>query len=222
MRSITGLQILVFNALMAFAVACGLIVGYGLFRALPPNDFRGVLVVVAGIVGLYAGAIVAYRGWLALRPLPTGDIPPGSAAETTYHVYLLFFLVLFYPITRSGVMPVPLLRLFYQALGGRFGINSYTSGIVFDPIFVTIGDNSILGQGSVIVPHAIEGLHLSHERVRIGSNVTIGVNAVVLQGCVIEDDAKIGIGAVVAKNTHIGRGEIWLGVPARRYVPGDR
>lgn len=222
MRSITGLQILVFNMLMAFAAACAVGAGYGVSRVLPPGDLRGVIIVAVGVLGLYAGAIFAYRGWLALRPLPTGDIPVGSPAETTYHVYLLFFLVLFYPITRSGVMPVPLLRLFYQALGGRFGVNSYTSGIIFDPIFVTIGDNSILGQGSVIVPHAIEGLHLSHEPVRIGNNVTIGVNAVVLQGCVIEDEAKIGIGAVVAKNTHIGRGEIWLGVPARRYVPAER
>jgi len=222
MRSITGLQILIFNALMAFALGCGLSAGYLTLRILSPGEFRAILAVLVGIAGLYVGAILAYRAWLALRPLPTGAIPPGSAAETTYHVYLLFFLILFYPITRSGVMPVPLLRLFYLALGARFGNNSYTSGILFDPIFVTVGHNSILGQGSVIVPHAIEGLHLSHERIAIGNNVTIGVNAVVLQGCVIEDEAKIGIGAVVAKNTHIGPGEVWLGVPAKRYVAGER
>lgn len=219
MRSISGVQILIFNLLMAFSVLCGAAAGYVAFELMPGGEFRSLIVVFVGIVFVYVGAILAYRLWLCIRPLPTGEIPPHSPAETTYHVYLLFFLILFYPITRSGVMPVPLLRLFYQALGGRFGANSYTSGIIFDPIFVSVGANSILGQGSVIVPHAIEGLHLSHERITIGNNVTIGVNAVVLQGCVIEDEATVGIGAVVAKNTHIRRGEIWLGVPAKRYTP---
>ncbi len=68
----------------------------------------------------------------------------------------------------------------------------------------------------MVIPHAIEGEHLSHESVRIGNQVTIGANAVVLQGCVIEDGAVVAIGAVVAKGTHIGRNEVWGGIPAKR------
>lgn len=220
MRSITGMQILIFNLLMAFALVTGGMAGYLACELFPASEFRALLVVTVVVIVIYLAAILAYRFWFKFRPLPTGEIAQNSAEETSYHVYLMFFLVLFYPITRSGVMPVPLLRQFYRALGATLGANSFTSGIIFDPMFVTVGANSILGQGSVIVPHAIEGLHLSHERITIGNNVTIGVNAVVLQGCVIEDNAKIGIGAVVAKNTHIKRGEVWLGVPAKRYTPG--
>jgi len=44
-----------------------------------------------------------------------------------------FFLLVFYPIMRFGLMPVPLIRLFYQALGCHMGTNSYTAGIIYDP-----------------------------------------------------------------------------------------
>ncbi len=221
MRSITGRQIFIFNLLMAACLLVGLSGARLSFAALPANEFRAMTVVLTALLLVYSAAILAYRLWLVFRPLPSGEIEENSASETTYHIHLLFFLMLFFPITRSGFLPVPLLRVFYQALGARFGVNSYTSGIIYDPMFVTIGAHSVLGQGSLIVPHAVEGKRLSHARITIGNNVTIGGNAVVLQGCVIEDDAQIGIGAVVAKNTHIKRGEIWLGIPAKRYLPSS-
>ena len=133
-----------------------------------------------------------------------------------YQVYLLFFLLLFYPLMRSGAMPVPIMRPVYQALGARLGKNTYSSGIILDPPFVEIGDNSLVGQYAVIVPHVLENERLSHHPVRIGSNVTIGTHAVVLAGVKIGDNALVATGAVVRKGTVIGPDEVWGGVPARR------
>ena len=61
----------------------------------------------------------------------------------------------------------------------------------------------------------IEGQRLAHYKIRIGNNVTIGASAIVLAGAQIGDDATVAIGAVVAKHSVIGPGEVWGGVPAR-------
>ena len=104
----------------------------------------------------------------------------------------------------------------YLALGARMGRNSYTAGIICDPIFVDVGDNTILGQDSILVPHQLEGDRLGHRRIRIGSNVTVGVKAVVLSGVTIGDGAIVATGAAVRKGTEIAAGEVWGGVPAKR------
>jgi acetyltransferase-like isoleucine patch superfamily enzyme len=152
---------------------------------------------------------------LVAIPLLEGEIPAGSQQEFVYHVHLLFFLILFYPITRSCFVPVPLMRVVLQALGARLGQNSYSSGIVFDPIFVEVGDNSLIGQSALLIPHVIEGHRLAHYRIRIGNNCTIGAGSAVLAGVSIGDGATVSIGAVVKKGTVIGPNEIWGGVPAR-------
>nr|WP_221320165.1 DapH/DapD/GlmU-related protein [Chitinivorax tropicus] len=205
--------------MLTIAVVAGIATAYGLAWWAGLTDFKGVAVVVGAVVFTYLFAIIEHRLFLWVRPLPVGEIGVGSPEEATYHIYLLFYLVLFYSLTRSAVVPVPIMRLIYQLLGARLGDNSYSSGVIFDPCFVTVGSNCILGQGSLIIPHAIEGISLSHQPVRMGDNVTIGANAVILQGCVIEDGATVGIGAVVAKNSHIKKGEIWLGIPAKPYQP---
>ena len=49
---------------------------------------------------------------------------PGSREEFGYPIHLLFFLILFQPLTRSLLVPVPLMRSIYIALGARMGFNS--------------------------------------------------------------------------------------------------
>lgn len=148
-------------------------------------------------------------------PLPVGEIAEGSRGEFVYHVYLLFFLILFYPVIRSGFVPVPVMRLFYQALGARLGANTYSSGLLLDPPFIQLGSNCIVGQYAMLVPHVIEGRKLAHYPIVAGDNVTIGAGATVLSGVTIGNDAIVSTGAVVTKGTVIGDGEIWGGVPAR-------
>ncbi len=194
----------------------GLATAWLVLGRLALGDFRGIVLSVAAVVSIYLYAILTYRIFLRLFPLELGEIAEASPQEFIYHIHLLFFLLLFYPLTRSGVVPVPLMRLVYLGLGARLGKNTYSSGIIFDPLFVVIGDNTIVGQSAVLVPHAIEGRHLSHAPIRIGSNVTIGVNAVLLGGVVVGDGAIVATGAVVSKGTQIGPGEIWAGMPARR------
>ena len=220
MRKIQLSQIVVFLMLLSVAVAASILTTGALFARLPLGDFRGIVLLGIGIMLVYLYALVLYRLFLRFFPLRPGEIPEASRQESIYHVYLLFFLILFYPIMRSGLMPVPVMRLVYQALGARLGANTYSSGIILDPIFVSIGSNSIVGQYALIVPHVIEGSKLAHYPVRIGDNVTIGAHSCVLAGVTIGDTAIVATGAIVPKGTEIGPGEIWGGVPAKLLERG--
>lgn len=216
MRKISGLQILVFVALFCTALVLAVAVNWALLGRLPLGDFRGVALTAGAVFLLYVFAILIYRIYIALFPLRAGEIADGSGQEFVYHVYILFYLLLFYPILRSGFMPTPLMRAFYLALGTRLGKNTYSQGIIHDPPFIEVGDNSVVGQYAILVPHVIEGHKLAHYPIRIGNGVTIGAHASVLSDVVIGDNAIVATGAVVPKGTRIGVGEIWGGVPARK------
>jgi acetyltransferase-like isoleucine patch superfamily enzyme len=205
----------VFLIFFVGAMAAAVATSYALGKLVSFGDFRGVVLTAAGIVSLYVYALLTYRIFLWAFPLLPGEIPDGAAQEFVYHVYLLFFLILFYPIMRSGAMPVTLMRLVYLSLGAKLGANTYSSGIILDPVFVSVGANTIVGQYALIVPHVIEGSRLAHYPIRIGNNVTIGAGAIVLSGVTIGDDAIVSTGAVVTKGTEIGAREIWGGVPAK-------
>ncbi|MBL0059684.1 MAG: acyltransferase [Elusimicrobia bacterium] len=160
-----------------------------------------------------------HRALMGFFPLREGDVPPGSRQEFIYHVfYLPFLFCLFYPLAFSGMIPIPLTRLFFSLFGARLGRNTYPgAGMIFDPRFVTVGDHVIMGYQSSLIPHAIEGANrVSHSPIRIGDNAVIGVNAVILGGVTVGEGAVIAAGAVVPKSTVIPPREIWGGLPARR------
>jgi acetyltransferase-like isoleucine patch superfamily enzyme len=164
---------------------------------------------------VYLYAIAVYRVFLRYFPLREGEIAEHSREEFAYQVYLLFYLLLFYPLTRNHLLPTPLMRLLYQALGARLGDNSYSAGVIMDPPLTELGANSLIGHDAVLFSHALEGHHLSHARIRIGDNVTVGAKAIVMSGVTIGDGAMVAAGAVVAKGTRIAPGEVWGGNPAR-------
>lgn len=221
MRKIGVREILLFLTLLLLILGLAILTGALLFSWLPPSDFRGIIVVATGIVFTYIYALIIYRIFLFFMPLQEGEIGQNSREEFGYHVYLLFYLILFYPLMRGGIIPVPLMRLIYLALGARLGVNTYSSGIILDPPLIEIGANSIVGQYALLVPHVIEGGRLAHYPIRIGNNVTIGAHAVVLSGVSIGDNAIVATGAIISKNSQIGTNEVWGGVPARRLRVGQ-
>lgn len=217
MRKITIVQMSVFFSLLGLILLLGFSTALLLFGSIPLGDFKGIFLTIAMIITTYCFAFIFYRLiFLKFMPLRAGEIKEESHDEFVYHLYLMFFLILFYPIMRSGVFPVPLMRLIYLALGAKLGENTYSSGIIFDPIFVQVGGNSIIGQSALLIPHIIEGGTLAHYPIVIGNNVTIGAHSVVMSNVIIDDDATVSVGAVVTKNSHIGKGEVWGGVPAKR------
>jgi acetyltransferase-like isoleucine patch superfamily enzyme len=84
------------------------------------------------------------------------------------------------------------------------------NGIIF-------GSNVFIGPGVKIISanHSLHDLnhHLKAEPIRIGSNVWIGANAVILPGVKIGDGAVIGAGAIVTKD--VEEQHTVVGNPAR-------
>jgi carbonic anhydrase/acetyltransferase-like protein (isoleucine patch superfamily) len=82
---------------------------------------------------------------------------------------------------------------------------------------IRIGDETSIQDNSV--------LHVDHRvyPCLVGNRVTVG-HSVVLHGCVVEDDALIGIGAIVLNGAKIGPGAIVAAgslVPEGMDVPAD-
>ena len=216
MRKITPGQIATFFSLFTLSILLGILTTWLLLGSIPLGDFRGVTLVAAAVVFIYLYAFLVYRLFLYFMPLGEGEIPEGSREEFAAQVNILFYLMLFNTLIRTHFLPVPLLRLVYQALGTRMGENSYSAGAILDPPLTSVGSNSIIGHDAALFSHAIEGRHFALDPIRIGDNVTIGAKAVIMSGVSIGDGAIVSVGAVVTKGTRIEPGEIWGGVPAKR------
>jgi len=67
----------------------------------------------------------------------------------------------------------------------------------------TIGNHVSIGHNAIV--HGC----------RIHDHVLIGMGAIVMDDCIVEPYSIIAAGAVVPKNTHIKRGSIYAGVPAK-------
>ena len=220
MRKIKAAPIIVFTLLLSLSIVLAVVTTSSLLSFIPLGDLRGISLVAGAVFLLYVYGIIFYRLFLRVMPLKEGYIEEGSREEFGYHVYLLFYLIMFFPLTRSKFIPVPLMRLVYLALGARLGPNTYSSGTIMDPPLTFVGANTIIGQDAVLFSHVNEGGHLSLAGIRIGDNVTIGANSVVMSGVTIGDGAIIAANAVVLKDTQIESGEVWGGVPARRLRAG--
>lgn len=216
MRKITAAPVFTFVLLLSLILALASVINYLLLGWLPLGDFRGVFMALGWVLLVYLCGIAVYRVFLHYYPIREGEIAEHSREEFSYHVYLLFYLLLFYPLTRNHLLPTPLMRLLYQALGARLGDNSYSAGVIMDPPLTELGANTLIGHDAVLFSHALEGHHLSHARIRIGDHVTVGAKAIVMSGVTIGDGAMVAAGAVVGKGTQIAPGEIWGGNPARR------
>jgi carbonic anhydrase/acetyltransferase-like protein (isoleucine patch superfamily) len=72
---------------------------------------------------------------------------------------------------------------------------------------MTIGDGVTIGHGAIV--HGCT----------VGSNVLIGMGAIVMSGAVLGDDVIIGAGSLVTGGTVIPPGHMAFGVPARVRRP---
>lgn len=216
MRPINALQVATFALMLAAILALAFGTTWAVAAWIPAGDLRGIVLVLLAVVLVYLYAFAVYRLFLRVCPLQEGELVPGGRAEFAAQVNILFYLLLFNTLIRSHVLPIPLLRLVYLALGAKLGRNTYSAGAILDPPLTEIGADSIVGHDAVIFSHAIEGERFSLRHVRMGSRVTIGAHAVVMSGVEIGEGAIVSAGSVVPKGTRIGAGEIWGGVPARR------
>lgn len=215
MRRIKVHSILVFTVLVMIAAIIAILSSYPLYILFDSQSMK-LMFVLLGFFFFYLYAVICYRVFLKVFDLKEGYIKPDSRQEFIYHVYLLFYLILFYQLIRPKIIPVPVLRIVYLLLGAKLGKNTFCSGTILDPIFTSAGDNTIIGEDSCLFAHAVEGHHLSHKKILLGNNVTIGAKSILMSGVIVGNNSIVAAGSVVLKNTNIGEHEIWGGNPAKR------
>lgn len=116
---------------------------------------------------------------------------------------------------------------YYRKLGVHIGRNcEIYEGVSFgsEPYLVSIGNHVRITKGVQFITHdgGVWVLREKYNRedidifgsIRIGNNVHLGINSVIMPGVTIGNDCVIACGAVVTKN--IPDGEIWGGIPAKK------
>tara|TARA_R110002096_G_scaffold98575_1_gene219174 strand:- start:2065 stop:2601 length:537 start_codon:yes stop_codon:yes gene_type:complete len=112
---------------------------------------------------------------------------------------------------------------FLRHIGVKVGENCriYTRGFGKEPWLVTIGNKVTITSGCKFITHdgstwLIEdekGRRYLYKQIKVGNNVFIGVNSIILPGVNIEDNVVIAAGSVVTKS--IPSGKIVGGNPAK-------
>ena len=146
--------------------------------------------------------------------LKEGEYPiPSFGAFKWAFVNSLFLVV---SVTfMDFILLTPFCNLLYRLMGVKMGKNvQINSKNVADISLLEIGDRSVIGGNATVICHSFERGRLKLKKVKIGKDVVIGLNSVILPGVEIGDRAMIAAGAVLLKDTKVGHGELFYGVPA--------
>lgn len=74
----------------------------------------------------------------------------------------------------------------------------------FEKYATTIGNNVSIGHNAIV--HGCT----------IGDNVLIGMGSIVMDGCIVESNSIIAAGAVLTQHTRVESGSIYAGIPAKK------
>ena len=179
--------------------------------------FFGSTLYITIFILIAEAAILAFISRKMLPPVKEGKFSIKSKEFRNYSlnfsVHAIFYCSLFFYFFKF----FGFYRLYYRIMGvkGKKYLISVWSDIM-DPYLVEIGENSSLGAYSLLVSHIITGDKIFIKKIKIGKNVTIGLNSTILPGVEIGDNSVIGAGSLVLPNTKIGKNEFWAGVPAKK------
>jgi serine acetyltransferase len=176
-------------------------------------------VIVDLLVGLWVYGLLSaglVRVLLRFRPVAPGTY---EMHDPTFSYWML--LTVLYRLGKSALYPVT--PFFVQPLvealfGARVGRNVALGGSIDDPYQVTLGDDVIVGDSSLLSGNYISGGKLVCGTVTIGPGATIGAHCVILPNTEVEAGAVLAGGSFVMPGTRIPAGESWRGNPARKLM----
>lgn len=111
----------------------------------------------------------------------------------------------------------PLWTFYMRLNGARIGRGAFVNSLaVTDHNLLEIGDKTIVGSDVHMSGHTVEHGVVKTAAVRIGQNVTIGVESVIAIGVEIGDGAQVGALSFVPKFSRLEGGHTYVGIPVRR------
>lgn len=110
----------------------------------------------------------------------------------------------------------PWLNVYLRWMGARIGAGcQINTRNLADMPLLEIGEGVMIGGDAVVICHSVEDGKLKLRRTRIGDRATIGLEAVILGGVTIEEDATLASRAFVLSGSRVPKGAVWAGSPAR-------
>lgn len=118
-----------------------------------------------------------------------------------------------------------------RSLGAKIGDNCVVRASMLgtEPWLVTIGDHVLLADGVRVLTHDGAGWCLGYKEkhgyydiwgsVKIGNNVYVGINSIIMPNVEIVDNVIIGAGSIVTKS--ILEDGVYVGIPAKRIKSFD-
>ncbi len=141
--------------------------------------------------------------WLLCLNLKEGEHPLDSPEALKWFVSNALQLLV-WTLFGNFLLLTPFASLYYRLMGAKLGLNvQINSAYCADLQLLEIGDNSVIGGHATVIAHSVERQGLILKKVRIGRNVVVGLNSVVLPGVEIGEGAVIAAGAIVPKYTQI-------------------
>jgi hypothetical protein len=118
----------------------------------------------------------------------------------------------------NGLLPPPLRKLFYAALGANMGKGIISiGGRLVDPHLVTIEESAMIGDDTLLTPHAYARTTtdiLILGKIEIKKNAIVGAKSMILPGVTVGENSMVTAMSLVAMNTKIPANQIWGGNPA--------
>lgn len=114
----------------------------------------------------------------------------------------------------------PFKPLVWRMLGVRVGAKLFDDGCsISEKTLATLGDYCTLNAGSALQSHSLEDGIFKSDHIAIGNRCTIGVNAFVHYGVMMEDAATLDADSFLMKGEAPAEASHWRGNPARTIAP---
>ena len=118
-------------------------------------------------------------------------------------------------VFRGSPLWTAYLRMNGARIGRRVFINTLS---IADHNLLELGDDVVIGADVHISGHTVEGGMVKTGRVRVGSNVTIGLGSAIDIDVEIGDGCQIGAFTLVPKHARLEPNSVYVGIPARKLT----
>ncbi len=154
---------------------------------------------------------------IAIKWIVLGRIQPGH-----YPLWGSFYLRWWFVQATLRALPLkyfartPLLPFIYRLFGARIGKNVFLGThrlAAFD--LISIGDGTSIDDDASLTGFTVEGNELIIAPVRIGRECFVGLRAVVSEGAIMDDGARLEDLSLLDRGARIPHAETWGGSPAK-------
>ncbi|TET56082.1 MAG: hypothetical protein E3J52_12415 [Promethearchaeota archaeon] len=149
---------------------------------------------------------------------PKEGIFQRSSKDKDFLFYLLRRNLKSFVLRIFNYFPLPWAKILALKL---FNIKiPYKTGVLdsfIDSDFIEIGNNTILGEGSIIMSSMVLGDFLLIKKVILKDGCTIGAFSVIAPGTIVEEGVILGMGSFTKINQRLEKGFIHFGRPAKKW-----